>query len=70
MIGGLAINPCASCAASGQAIAAAAQRERVEFPAPDGARAPDVNYLVHPLFGKDLSGAPLYLAASAGLLSL
>jgi len=33
----------------------------VEFLASDGARAPDVNYLVRPLFGKDLFGVPQFL---------
>ena len=47
--------------ASSQAIAAAGQREMVEFLATDGARVPDVNYLVHPLFGIDLFGVPQFL---------
>jgi hypothetical protein len=46
---------------SGQAIAAAAQREMVEFLAADGLRVPDVNHLVRPTFGKDLFGVPQFL---------
>jgi hypothetical protein len=47
--------------ASGQAIAAAAQREMVEFLATDGGRVPDVNHLLRPMFGKDLFGVPQFL---------
>jgi len=47
--------------ASGQVIAQAGQREMVEFLATDGLRVPDVNYLVLPLFGKNLFGVPQLL---------
>ena len=47
--------------AAGQVIARAAQREMAQFLAGGGARVPDVNDLVRPLFGKDLFGVPQFL---------
>ena len=46
---------------AGAVIAGAAQREMAEFLATGGARVPDVNHLVRPMFGKDLFGVPTFL---------
>ena len=46
---------------AGEVIARAAQREMAEFLASGGARVPDVNHLVRPMFGKDLFEVPRFL---------
>ncbi len=52
---------------AGAVIARAAQREMAEFLASGGARVPDVNYLVRPLFGQDLFGIPKFLPEGLNL---